>query len=132
IPGDPTQYSLKNLPRSANALNLSDPQQPPYRAVFGIHSLQQGRFGLIIQHVSLVVDQVGPVPSPLNVWVEQQRVYNTNVFQMVYTTQEPGTPIDGTYLTFPDGNVQLVPGETDEIDVQVLLKVAVDLHFHVE
>jgi len=132
IPGDPAQYSLKNLPRAMNALELDNPQQPPYRVVLGIHSLQQGRFGLLIEEVDLVVVQVAPVPMPLNVWVEQQRTYDTNVYQVSYSTQGPGDLIPSTYVTFPDGNVQLVPGETDEIDLQVLPEVAVDLQFRIQ
>lgn len=132
IPDDPAKYSLKNLPRSSNALLLGEQQPPPYRVVLGIHSLQQGRFGVLIQEVDLVVDQMGPIPSPLKVWAEQQRNYSTNVFAVTYSTQEPGTSIPATYVTFPDGNVQLVPGETDELDLQVTSKVAIDLHFQVQ
>lgn len=133
IPGDPAHYSLSNLPRSIAALRIdASSTTAPYRIALGIHSLQQGHFGLILQEVDLVVDQVAPVPTPLNVWAAPQRSYNTNVFQVVYSTQQQGSRIPGTYVTFPDGNVQLLPGETDEIDLQVLPKVAVDLQFRIQ
>lgn len=132
IPGDPGQYTLSNLPRSIGALRLGDQQQPPYRVVLGIHSLQQGRFGLLIREVDLVVVQVAPVPHPLKIWAEQQRNYDTNVFEVLYITQEPGTITTASYVTAPEGDVQLVPGETDELDLQVIPKVAADLHFRVQ
>jgi len=36
------------------------------------------------------------------------------------------------YLSRPDGHVQLIPGESDELDVQVMSQVTTDLHFQIQ
>jgi hypothetical protein len=103
--------------------------------VLGIHSLQQGRFGLIIEQVFLEVKQVTLVPYPLRVWTEgEQRDFHSNVFQLFYNAQEAGTLIMGIYSSQPYGHVQLVPGESDELDLQVVPRISmgIDLHFRVQ
>ena len=134
--GSPAQYTLNNLPMDASALRVDTPRQKPYRVILGIHSLQQGRFGLIIEQVVLVVKQVTLVPSPLHVWTQSEtRDYHSNLYQGRYEGQDVGarllvvyTPSNGLI----DGRVQLIPGESDELDIQVTSRVVADLHFQVQ
>lgn len=142
IPGDPTQYSLANLPQSEKsqsigAVLIGGKSVLPYRIVLGIHSIQQGSFGLIIKKVELVIGQVPLVPDPLKVAnVGIQRTYQSNVYQVNYVRENSGLTLAATYL--PNGYfqpglyVQLLPGESDELDVQVNSKVSVDLKFRIQ
>jgi transcriptional regulator with XRE-family HTH domain len=130
VSGDPSQYSLNHLPTTIAVQPLDVELHIPYRVVVGIHSLQQGRFGLIIHEVSLSVVQVAPVPARLNVWAQPTRDYNSNLFQIPYTAEAAGAVILSPLETLPD--VQLLPGEADDLDIQVSAKMAVDLRFQVE
>ena len=135
IPGNPASYTLRDLPKDTSALRIDDSTQSPYRVVLGIHSLQQGQFGLIIEQVHLVVKQVSLAPYPLRVWTDgKQRDFRSNIFQVFYSGQEAGVSILAVYSSQPYGHVQLVPGEADELDLQVdpHMKVGVDLHFQVQ
>lgn len=134
--GSPALYTLNNLPMDASALRIDTPLQKPYRVVLGIHSLQRGRFGLIIEQVVLVVKQVTLVPSPLHVWTQSEtRDYHSNLYQGRYEGQDVGARLLAVYTPsngLIDGRVQLIPGESDELDIQVTSRVVADLHFQVQ
>lgn len=129
IPGDPSHYSLNHLPTTIAVQPLDAVVRVPYRVVVGIQSVQQGRFGLIIHQVALKVVQVAPAPAPLNVWAQPTREYNSNPFQIPYTAELPGAVI----LTPPESlDVQLAPGEADDLDIEVTAKAALDLRFQIQ
>jgi hypothetical protein len=134
--GSSEQYTLNNLPMDASALRIDTPLQKPYRVVLGVHSLQQGRFGLIIEQVVLVVKQVTLVPSPMHVWIQSEtRDYHSNLYQVRYEGQDAGAQLLAIYTPsngLIDGRVQLIPGESDELDIQVTSRVVADLHFQVQ
>ncbi|MBV9688676.1 MAG: hypothetical protein JO202_03090 [Ktedonobacteraceae bacterium] len=132
IPDDPARYSLGNLPTSISAVRKDS--QAPYRVVLGVHSLQQGHYGMIIEEVALVVTQVPPVPSPLNVWINSPGLdYHSNPYKVIYKGQAVGTTLAATYDTsIPNGYVQLAPGEADELDIQVVSPEIARLQFQVE
>jgi hypothetical protein len=133
LPGSPSQYTAGNLPTSIAALRIDQQPQMVYRVVVGIHSLQQGRFGLIIEQLALVVVQVPPTPQPLNVWLASPSLlYSSNPFQVSYLGQLAGSVLPATYLVDPQSYVQLGPGEADDLDLQVDSKVLVDLKFRVQ
>jgi hypothetical protein len=134
IPKNPESYSLKNLPMDTAAVRIDDKTQGPYRVVLGIRGLQQGSFSLIIEQVALVVKQDGNLPSILNAWVgaDEQRDYNKNVFNAVYSGQDRDASILAEYIPQPNGHVQLKPGESDELDLQVVSQTKVDLQFQVQ
>jgi hypothetical protein len=133
IPGDPEQYKLVDLPKGISAQRIDERGELPYRVILGIHSLQQGRFGIIIEQVVLVVKQKTAMPSPLRVWTEgEPRDYRNNLFQALYRGEEAGARLLVVYLSRPDGHVQLIPGESDELGVQVMSRVTADLHFQVQ
>ena len=132
LPADPGQQSLAQTP-SQSAVLISQ-QFPAYKVVIGIHSLQQHTiYGIIIQQVSLVVDRVTPTPTPLNAWVQGSAGdYHTEPYLAVYQGGGAGTLINATYTPLPVGHVQLQPGESDELDIQVTSQRAVSLTFHVQ
>ena len=134
--GSPAHYTLNNLPMEASALRIDTHQQRPYRVVLGIHSLQQGRFGLIIEQVVFVVKQATLMPSPLHVWTQSEtRDYHSNPSQVRYEGQDTGARLLAMYTPsngLIDGRVQLIPGESDELDIQVTSLVVADLHFQLE
>ncbi len=70
IPGNPASYSQSEPPKQIGALRLD--RKNPYRIVVGIHSLQQGNYGLLIEKVDIVINKVVQIPRPLNVWVTTQ------------------------------------------------------------
>lgn len=134
--GNPGQYTLDNLPRDRSALRIDTPMQKPYRVVLGVTSLQQGHFGLIIEQVVLVVKQVTLVPLPLRVWTQgESQDYIGNIYQVSYDKQDAGANLLASYRPSNgniDGMAQLIPGESDELDVQVTSQVVADLQFQVE
>lgn len=133
IPGDPTHYSLSNPPESIGALRIDEQTPPPYRVVLGIHSLQQGRFGILIQQVALVIEAVPAMPASLQVWdAGAPLTYQSNPFQVSYHGEQVGDILPAAYVPLPGGHVQLAPGESDELDIQVDSRVVVDLKFRVQ
>lgn len=133
IPGDPARYTLGNAPQSIGAVRYDVKTPQVYRVVFGIHSLQRGRFGMIISQVALVVAQVPPTPQPLNIWDKGAALnYNSDPFLAKYVGQEQGAIIPAVYTPLPGTHVQLNPGEADEVDLQVASRVPVDLRFQVQ
>lgn len=134
LPDDPHQYSLTHMPsRQIAAVRIDQVHQGSYKIVVGVHSLQQGRYGLIIEAVRLHIDAVPPSPSPLNVWTPGAPVdYRTNPYQATYTGQSTGATLFAHYLTFPDGKVQLAPGESDQLDVAVVSRVRADVRMHLD
>lgn len=140
IPGDPAQYSLSNLPASSGAgavgaarIGTSAADASPYRIVVRIHSLQQGRFGMIIEDVALVVVSAKPPPDPLRVWLKGAPLeYTANPFTALYLGQQRDATIAAQYGgPVPEGHVQLSPGESDEFAIQVRSRSRVDLKFQV-
>ncbi len=133
LPDDPTSYTSSNLPRDVSAQRIDGGTRSPYRVVLGVHSLQQGRFGLIIEQVNLVVKQVSLIPYPLRVWIENEsRDYHSNLYQVKYRGQPAGTTLPATYTPLAEAHVQLIPGEADELDVEVISNVVIELHFQIQ
>jgi len=135
---DPARYTLQDLPssdrpESIGARRITEKRLSPYRVVFTVHSLQQGHFGMFIEQVALEVKQVPPAPHPLNVWMQAPPLdYHSNLYQVVYKGETTGAVLPATYVLFPSLHVQLAPGESDTLDLQVDSKVAADLLFQVQ
>jgi len=101
----------------------------PYLVVLGIHSLQQGNHGILIEWVTLTVQRALPLSYPLNVWVMGlSRNYSDHVYQVTYSEQEQGAILTATSVP-PDSYVQLDPGEANNLDIQVVSPVPIDLQF---
>lgn len=134
IPGDPADYSQNDFPQLIGAIRLDE--KPPvslYRVVIGIHSLQQGRFGIIITHVGLKILQTSAVPSPLNIWNKGPTVdYHANPYSATYNGEPSGSVVPAVYTPFPLANVSLVPGEADQLDIQVNARVLASIQFRVQ
>jgi hypothetical protein len=134
IPGDPEQYTGSNLPESIGAVRI-DEKAPPflYRVVLGVHSLQQGQFGIVLEQVNLVIRQVPAMPRPLNVWIKGQPLtFNTNPYQVIYHGQLAGHTLPATYVPSPFGGVELAPGEADQLNLQVRSSTLADIQFQVQ
>ncbi len=135
IPGNPAHYKLSNLPMSISALH-SDGQNSTllYHLIIGLDSLQKERFGMVIEKVNLVIQQVAPIPHPLNVWNYTSPVHyeNENHYRALYLGQETGAVISTNYLRFQYGFVQLKPGETDQIDIHIISRVEANIWFSVQ
>jgi hypothetical protein len=136
LSGNPANYTIDTLPRGTDALRIDTSNQKPYRVVVGIHSLQRGRFGLIIEQVVLLAKKVTLNPYPLRVWTESEpRSFDSNLYQVTYRGQESGSHLLATYTPLSGirgGNVQLLPGESDELDIQITSKAIADIQFQVQ
>jgi len=105
-----------------------------YHLVLGLNDLQQERFGIIIEEVDLVVQQVPPMLYPFNVWNTPSLTHyeNDNQYRAVYTGQDAGAVLPAQYLRFQIGWVQLAPGEQDQIDVHIISQVEANVLFSVQ
>jgi hypothetical protein len=132
IAGDPSSYNLGNLPTKNDAQLTGTSQILPYRVVLKIHSLQQGLYGLIIDQVTLSVNrQAQVIPYPLHVYMTKNVNFNNNLYRVTYRGQGIHTVLYAL-PTQPLSIVQLQPGETDELSLEVRSTVVVDLHFQVQ
>lgn len=132
IPVDPASYTISNLPRGVAAVRTDDASALPYRAIVNIHSLQQGRFGIVIEKVELLVQNVPPLAQPLNVWhAGAPAIYNHELFTVDYHGEPAGTALEATFAEQGGGFVQLEPGETDTLAIQINPKVTAELQFQV-
>jgi len=134
ITGNPSQYK-GDLPKTIPALRSDgETSLPLYSLIIGLNSLQQGRFGMIIEEVNLAVLHVAPLPHPLNVW--QPPLYidngNDNQYRGIYLGQQVGTVIPTDYLRFPHGYVQLKPGGTDQIDIHLISQIEANIWFTIQ
>jgi hypothetical protein len=134
LPGDPASYTLGDLPMANDVQLLTTSQMLPYHVVLKIHSLQQGRFGLVIDQLALVVNrQAQVIPYPLRVWMANNvSTFNNNLYRVTYRGQGVKATLTALYVAQPLGFVSLLPGETDELSLEVRSMVVVDLHFQVQ
>ena len=131
ISDNPARYSLSDLPVSISAVRID--RQTPYQVVLGVHSLQRGRYGIIIEEVALLVEQIPLMPYPLNVWTHSLGLdYHSNPYQVMYRGQVVGTTLAAIYVPLPNAHVQLAPGEADELDVHVVSGTLADLRFQLQ
>ncbi|HEU5377804.1 MAG TPA: hypothetical protein VFV38_20465 [Ktedonobacteraceae bacterium] len=135
IPGNPSQYTPSNLPETIPALRTDgETSLPLYSLIIGLNSLQQGRFGMIIEEVNLAILHIAPLPHPLNVW--QPPLYvdngNDNQYRGIYLGQQAGAVMPTEYLRFPHGYVQLKPGGTDQIDIHLTSRIEANFWFTVQ
>lgn len=140
ITGDPAQYSLSHLPDTGSrsavaAVRIDRPAAAdPYRLAIRIHSLQRGRFGMVIEQVGIEVAGISTPPEPLQVWVKGSSLnYTNNPFKLVYQGQPKGSVIAARYAgQIEEGQVQLAPGEADEITIQLSSGLVADLTYRVQ
>src|SRR5205085_4637590 len=121
LPGDITHYSQNSIPvnsdpKTIGGMRIDGKASPfPYRVVVGVHSLQQGQFGLIIEQVNLVVSQVSLLPEPLNILTEGGTVdYRANPYLVTYNGQQVGARLSATYVPDTSASVVLAPGEAEQ------------------
>lgn len=135
IPGNPSQYK-SSLPETIPALRSDgETSLPLYSLIIGLNSLQQGRFGMIIEEVNLAILHVAPLPHPLNVWQPPPSFIdngNDNQYRGIYVGQQAGIVMPTDYLRFPYGYVQLKPGGIDQIDIHVISRLEANIWFTVE
>jgi hypothetical protein len=139
IPDNPARYSLNNLPKNIGAMRTDGKTldggglSSPYRVVLGVHSLQRGGYGILIENVTLIVKQIIPLSYPLNAWAKESPLnYTNNPYQVTYQGENSNAALVATYLPLPGAHVQLAPGEGDSLDVQLVSQVPVDLQFTVQ
>jgi hypothetical protein len=133
LAGNVASYSQNNIPNSIGAVRLDWKQTPPYRVVLGVNSLSQGRFGVVIEEVALKIKQVPPIPRPLNVWsTTTLDFYNTYSYHVDYRGQNTDAVLPATYISLPNGFLQLAPGEPDQFNVQISSSIPADIQFNVQ
>ncbi|MHB8597613.1 MAG: toll/interleukin-1 receptor domain-containing protein [Ktedonobacteraceae bacterium] len=136
LSSDPSTYNLGNLPTD-DAINdaqlIATSQTLPYRVVLGIHSLQQGKYGLVIDQITMVISKVAQeIPYPLRVWIKDNvPLYNNNLYRVTYRGQGVNAVLTALY-TQPFSIIQLLPGETDELSLEVRSSVVADILFQVQ
>lgn len=132
LPDAPSSYSLANLPRVIGAARTDQKGGPPFQVVIGVHNLQQNGFGIIIERVDVRVEQLLPLPSPLNVWLAGTALaYGNNPYALPYAGQRPGALLSAVYQPNPLLHPQLRPGEADTLAIQFMSKVSADMRFRV-
>ena len=145
LSGEPSTYTLANLPLTPSTDTLGNrpttgdaqliyPNQTlPYRVVLKIHSL---RPRLFIDQVTLVVKkQAQAMPYPLRVYIANNvTIYNNNLYRVTYRGQPTNAVLTALYEAQPLAldPVSLLPGETDELSLEVRSTVVADLHFQVQ
>lgn len=133
LPGNPDQYSQNNLPESIGAVNSGTKPPSPFDIILGVHSLQQGRFGIVIEQVAIVIESVPPMPRPLNVWARSPAVgYLTNFYQVTYRGEEKNIVLPARFVSQLYGGIVLAPGEADQLNIQVSSHMIADLRFRVQ
>jgi len=134
ISDNPEKYTLANLPTNTHVQLIDNGLQQPYRVALGIHNLQRGRFGMLIEQVAIVIKKVNPLPYPLRAWFEGPKTTLTNnLYHGVYTGQEAGGEIPVTYVSpIKLAKVSLVPGESDEITLEIFSHQVADIQFQVK
>ena len=133
IPGNPENYVLSNLPKDVGAVHLDQPDLSLYKVALGVHSIQQGRFGLFIVQVNLIIKHIPSTPYPLNLWTEGNLLeYNSNPYKVSYRGQSEEAILPATYTRSPYVPMQLLPGESDGLSLQVISYVPVSLQFSVQ
>jgi len=133
LPGNLDQYSQNNLPENIGA--VSSGTQPPshFGIILGVHSLQQGRFGIVIEQVAIVIESVPPMPRPLNVWASSPGgIYVTNIYQVTYRGEEKNTVLPAEFVSQLYGGIELDPGEADQLNIQVSSHMIADLRFRTQ
>jgi hypothetical protein len=135
VPSDPTRCRQNQLLDCIGALKTDGQSSPPpYHLILGLHSLQEGRFGMTIEEIKLVVQEVSPIPRPLNAWNKLSLIDygNSDQYQAAYTGQEAGTMLPAEYLRFKNGFEHLNPGETNPIDIHLISRVEAHIQFSVQ
>jgi len=133
LPGNPVQYSQNKLPENVGAVNADSKHPSPYEIIVGVHSLQQGRFGMVIEQVALVIESVPPMPRPLNVWLRSPAVgYLTNFYQVTYRGEQKNTVLPAKFVSQLYGGIVLAPGEADQLNIQISSRVLADLRFRIQ
>ena len=133
LPGNFDQYSQDNLPENIGAVNSDIKHPSPYGIVVGVHSLQQGRFGIVIEQVAIVIESVPPMPRPLNVWTRSPAVgYLTNFYQVTFSGEQKNNVLPAKFVSQLYGGIVLAPGEADQLNIQVSSRVKADLRFRVQ
>ena len=136
IPGDPTHYTLDNLPMSIGVLHTDGKNSISlYHIILGLDSLQQGRFGMTIQEVNLIIQQVEPVPHPLDVWnhTSSFQYENKNSYRAFYFGQEARTiPTIYSRFQYRLGYMHLNPRETDQMDIHIVSNMEADIKFSIQ
>ena len=126
VPGDKD-------PRSIGAVRIDSQSSSLYRVVLEAHSLYQGKFSILIDHVTVLIKKVPPGPRPLRVLTKGPPLkYEANPYQVLYIGQEPGQALPARYLPVPYAGVQLSSGESDQLDVQLISHVPADIQFQMQ
>lgn len=150
LTANPATYTLDDLPSNpstdaqgnstlgdgqtrGDAQLLYSNQTLPYRVVLKIHNLQQERYGLIVDQITLVVkSQVQQIPYPLRVYVAGNvPSYDNNLYRVTYRGQTAHAVLYSLPIQLSN-TVQLSPGETDELVLEVRSLVVADLFFQVQ
>jgi hypothetical protein len=133
LTGNPESYGINNLPTSIAAAPTDQPPAThPYRVALSVHDLQNSGYPVIIEAVSVNVVGLPAMSSPLNIYATTALGnYQTNVYEARYDGAQPGSSLTTVYVTHQGGGVELAPGESDELDVQIVSPIVVDLRFQI-
>lgn len=139
LSGNPGQDTPPTVGASAlpsmftSAIRIDDPNFIPYRAVVGVHSEQSGTpYGILIDQVAIVVLSTNSAPTPLNVWEQLPLNYHTEPYLVEYHGEPAGAHLPVTFQPLPASHVQLEPGGSDELDIQVTSRVTGEMRFQVQ
>ncbi len=124
IPGDPAQYTLRNLPvvRGPQAIiaqqtisTADTASRSPYRLQISVRSRRPSNPIILIENVSLVIQSATSQPSPANIWIQpgQDEDLQINPYDVIYEGQVPGAAIPARYAGGTRGHVRLSPQELD-------------------
>jgi hypothetical protein len=142
LTADPITATIKDmpsplLPTSVAAVRLATglPRQaaPTGSVALLLHNLERSS-PLIMEDVALKPLSAQSVRVPLRVIrVTSSVSYGHNLYQFTYNGELPGQLVSSLHTGIDAlGHVQLQPGESDEIVVQVASKQLVELRFHIQ
>jgi transcriptional regulator with XRE-family HTH domain len=137
LAADPDSYSMARLPAtSGSAAMVAQRVGPtvPFRVVIRVHDVRRNGTSMFIETVTLMLRQVSSVPTPLRVWERGSALdYGNNPYMAVYHGQARGVSLLARYAGIvPTAHVQLQPGESDELAVQVASSMPVQLEFQAQ
>ncbi len=136
ITGNPNSYNLDDLPdqRIGAVISGTTSAKTTSCSIFiGVHSLRDSGYDILIQQVYVIVRDVPGLTGHLNVWQPGSNlVYHGNPYQVMYRGELQGGVLRAQYLTAPAGFVQLMPQETDALDLQMSSLVPADVTFQVK
>jgi nucleoside phosphorylase/transcriptional regulator with XRE-family HTH domain len=135
LPDHPANLSTNELPNQDIPVLLLNHQENDdvYRITLSLTGIQQSRWTIVIEHVELLVDNIFPLPSPLNVWVHSpSTTYAAYLYRAQYQGQHASEQIWTKFSSPTADYVTITPKESEKISVQINSNRIVNFSFKIQ